>query len=171
MSDLAGASGPCRSVRGSPLFSYLRAVQNCAGSKIDHLLRGGPIWHKRVNFEIFIEIIKRLLRDKPMPASEFQYAVSRLAATYRIRDVSFRSRGMFDFYACSNQIIGDVRLVDGEIVCIRNNDVAMLRNVEFKKPKYKKMPLQQVEFLKSLFELVEYSNQLAKAGKWKPTKS
>lgn len=88
-----------------------------------------------------------------MTAEQFAYAIHRLAKAYRVRDKSFELRGLPNLRICADQFIGDVRLVGEEIMWVREPAIAAARDIEFKRPKYKKMPSEQVEFLKALFEL------------------
>lgn len=159
---MAGAQGPCRAIRGRPLFAYMRSVKNCSGSKIDHLLGEGRIDIKRTNFDDFMDVMKRLLRDSPMPASKFAASVKRFSNTYGIRDQSFVKRGMLNLTYASDLFIGDVRLVGGDICYVHNPAIAAARDVEFMKKKYLKMPIWRVDFLKSLFELSELTKKLSK---------
>lgn len=161
---MAGSLGPCRRGGSSPLFMYMRSVRYCEGSKIEHLLGSGTIYHKRDRFDEFMALAKRLLRDAPMCASQFEYAVRKLKVRTGVQDRSLFSRGMDEFVApCA--LIGEVRLINDEIVCFRNHEIASKRKTEFSKPKYKNMTMQHIEFLKSLFELTELTKQLSRGQK------
>lgn len=162
---MGGIDGSCRSVHGKPLFAYMRSTVKCEGSKIYHLLSGGLIRIKFTKIDYFLAVLRRILRDRPMPAKEFRYAVHRLYREYNPAAQSFRNRGMKDFSYITDWIIGDVRLVNGEIEYIENCAIAEARDAEFKKQKYKKMDAHQVNFLMSLFELTELTKQYSRGKK------
>ena len=162
---MAGECGPCRNVHGRPLFAYLRSVKNCKGSKINHLLDGGQIAISRVNFDNYSDVVRRMLRDAPMPASEFLRMAQTVTREYGVPHRSFEIRGEPDFTYFGNSLVGDVRLVDGRIAYTVDREVAEARDAEFKKPKYKKMSDSQVGFLVSLFELTELTKQISRGKK------
>jgi hypothetical protein len=120
----AGSCGACRKVRGRPLFSYLRRVVGCSGSRIEHLLMEGRIAPETTNFEPFYQVLLRLVRDRPMPAKQFAYAVHRLAGAYRIRDKSFEVRGLPNLRICADQFIGDVRRAGNDLLWVREPRIA-----------------------------------------------
>lgn len=164
MSDerMGGINGSARSLCGRPLFICMRSVLNCRGSRIQHLLSGGSInlsgWR---NYDVFQCVIRRLLRDGPMDGGAFKKAVR---AAQRRYNLSSNGEGA-KFCGLAHWVIGDVKLIEGEIIFASDYRVAKARDAEFEKPKYKKMIGEQVEFLKSVFELTAYSKQLLKDQK------
>lgn len=145
---------------------YMRAVIGCDGSKIEHLLRRDSIDHYQLRrIDCLMAVIKRLLRNGPIPASGFSYAMNRLARAYLVLDRSFTYWEVPNPYYCDAQLIGIVRLKDGALDYQANLEIARNRDAEFRKPKYKKMKRVQVDFLKSLFELTALTKQLSRSQK------
>lgn len=146
---------------GAPLFMLLRAVVDCKGSKIEHLVARGRIKFARHNTTIFLTVLRRLLRDKSMPVDRFNAVVCALFKRYGPSERGLESAG-YKYLNYTLSFIGDVRLEDGHFVHLHHPAIARARDEEFARKKYKKMDRAQVDFLKSLFELFELTKQMRK---------
>lgn len=156
---IAGENGKCREVNDFPLFTFLRSVVDCEGSKIEYLLAGGRVNHKREKTLTFLAVVRRMLRDRPMPADEFHAAIQLAHRRYGPTEFALENRGCtFLSYTCN--LIGQVELTDGRFVYMREPRIAIARDKEFSRRKYAHMDKEQVAFLRALFELAELTKQM-----------
>ena len=118
-----------------------------------HLTSKGTYKIAAPKVDFFIAILERLLRDKSMPADQFQSAYQNLSKRYGNHARALCNRGM-DIVTAPKLLIGDVRIINGQFHCIKDVEISERRDAEFAKRKYKKRSVEVVALQKSIFELV-----------------